>query len=542
MRKLALVCAVLLLSLVAAGQQTIAPLIERIDVTVINVDVAVTDRAGHSVGGLTRDDFEVFEDGVPQKLTNFYAIENAAVRQGEGAGDRHQFRRRVVLMIDNNFIEKPQRNLALDKVDQFIEQHFSGDSDWSVVAVGHSVETIQPFTNEKQKIHSAIERVRQMGTYTLQPQMDRALLSDGTRKATMADAASGFAYSNSVNFHSREQTMRILQATTNTARSVIQTCRAFGSAEGKKFVIVVTGGMERNTSFQAYESGEDRILEQMKLDTGRTLDEMVHEANAANFNLYVVKASGRGMIAPQHDVSNKSSGINLYSTNIFQQGGGGGPIDTTDVDSSSLTMALGTGGLYLTGGETARNFERIDTDTSNYYSLGYSPHHPEDGDYHKISVKVKKPGLKVRHREGYASLSFEQRLEQTLIAPLTFQKERGSLPVNVEVGTPSDAEHVRLPIVAHLPMTRITVLPFGDGYVGRVHIYLSVYDGAGNNVGYHHLIKDVTVAKADVARLQNAQFRYQMNVALTKGEFTVVVTLRDDVTNEIGTALQSVRL
>src|SRR6266851_3871344 len=178
MRKLALVCAVLLLSLVAAGQQTIAPLTERIDVTVINVDVAVTDRAGHPVGGLNRDDFEVFEDGVPQKLTNFYAIENAAVRQTDGAGDRQQFRRRVVLMIDNNFIEKPQRNLALDKVDQFIEQHFSGDSDWSVVAVGHSVETIQPFTNEKQKIHSAIERVRQMGTYTLQPQMDRALLSD----------------------------------------------------------------------------------------------------------------------------------------------------------------------------------------------------------------------------------------------------------------------------------------------------------------------------------------------------------------------------
>jgi len=97
--------------------------------------------------------------------------------------------------------------------------------------------------------------------------MDRALLSDGTRKTTMADAASGFAFGTTVNFHSREQTMRILQATTNTARSIIQTCRAFGSAEGKKFVIVVTGGMERNTSFQAYESGEDRILEQMKLDT-----------------------------------------------------------------------------------------------------------------------------------------------------------------------------------------------------------------------------------------------------------------------------------
>jgi VWFA-related protein len=546
MRKAATGCALLLFSLFASAQQTIAPLAERIDVTVINVDVAVTDRGGHPVSGLTRDDFEVFEDGRPQKITNFYIIENATVRLNHGesgdAGGPQQLRRKVVLMIDNNFIEKPERNNALDKVDKFIDQHFNGDYDWSVIAVGHNVETIQQFTRDKQKIHSAIERARQMATFTLQPQMDRALLSDATRRATMNDAASGFGYGTSVNFHSREQTMRILQATTNTARSVIQTCRAFGSTEGKKFVIVVTGGMERNTSFQAYDNGEDRILEQQKLDAGRTLDEMVHEANAANFNLYVVKASGQGMIAPQHDVSNKSSGLNLSSTNVFQQGGGAGPIDTTDVDSSSLTMALGTGGLYLTGSETARNFEKIDADTSNYYSLGYSPQHPEDGDYHKISVKVKKPGVQIRHREGYASLSFEQRLEQTLIAPLTFQKEKGSLPVTVEVGAPSDPNHIRLPVVAQLPMTRITVLPLGDGYVGRVHIYLSVYDGAGNNVGYHHLIKDVTVTKADAANLQNAQFRYQMNVALAKGDFTVVVTLRDDVSNEIGTALESVRL
>ena len=548
MRKLATGCAVLLASFAVSGQQTIAPLTERIEVTVINVDVSVTDRAGHPVTGMTRDDFEVFEDGKPQKITNFYTIERAAVRingevtKSEEVTGLQHFQRKVVLMIDNNFIEKPQRNLALDKVDQFIEQHFNGDYEWSVIAIGHNVETIQPFTREKQKIHSAVQRIREMGTYTLQPQMDRALLSDGTRRATMVDAASGFSYGTSVNFHSREQTMRILQAITNTARSVIQTCRAFGAAEGKKVVVLVTGGMERNTSFQAYETGDDRILEQMKLDTSRTLDEMVHEANAANFNLYVVKSSGRGMIAPQHDVSNKSSGLNLSSTNIFQQGGGAGPIDTTDVDSSSLTLALGTGGLYLTSTETAKNLERIDSDTSNYYSLGYSPQHPEDGDYHRITVKVKKPGLKVRHREGYASLSFDQRFEQTLIAPLTFQKEKGSLPVTLDVGQPNDPEHVRLPIIANLPMTRVTVLPVGDGYVGRVHIYLSIYDSNGNNVGFHHLIKDVAVAKGEVSKLDKAQFRYQMNVALSKGEFTVSVTLRDDVSNEIGTVLESVHL
>ena len=53
------------------------PLVEKIDVSVVNVDVSVTDRHGQPVSGLTRNDFEIFEDGKPQPITNFYLVENA---------------------------------------------------------------------------------------------------------------------------------------------------------------------------------------------------------------------------------------------------------------------------------------------------------------------------------------------------------------------------------------------------------------------------------------------------------------------------------
>src|SRR5947207_5107605 len=46
---------------------------ETIDVSIVNLDVIVTDKRGHRVHGLTKDDFEVFEDGKPQSISNFAA-------------------------------------------------------------------------------------------------------------------------------------------------------------------------------------------------------------------------------------------------------------------------------------------------------------------------------------------------------------------------------------------------------------------------------------------------------------------------------------
>src|SRR5512138_1012897 len=55
------------------------PLVRNVDVTVTNVDVVVTDSKGRRVKGLTRDDFEIYEDGMLQPLTNFYAVDGGKV-------------------------------------------------------------------------------------------------------------------------------------------------------------------------------------------------------------------------------------------------------------------------------------------------------------------------------------------------------------------------------------------------------------------------------------------------------------------------------
>src|ERR687895_109077 len=73
--------ALAVLCLAAAGDalraQTQAPpsVTFQVEVNYVDVDAIVTDEKGNFITGLTRDDFEVFEDGKPQKIEMFSYVE-----------------------------------------------------------------------------------------------------------------------------------------------------------------------------------------------------------------------------------------------------------------------------------------------------------------------------------------------------------------------------------------------------------------------------------------------------------------------------------
>ena len=72
---LLLVAVVVLQSPVLQGQGTQAPGVTfQVEVNYVDVDVVVTDAQGNFVTGLTRDDFEVFENGKPQKIDTFSMV------------------------------------------------------------------------------------------------------------------------------------------------------------------------------------------------------------------------------------------------------------------------------------------------------------------------------------------------------------------------------------------------------------------------------------------------------------------------------------
>jgi hypothetical protein len=70
---------------------------------------------------------------------------------------------------------------------------------------------------------------------------------------------------------------------------------------------------------------------------------------------------------------------------------------------SMRTYSEQTGGLAMVDKNDMDDaFSRIVKDNSSYYVLGYQSSDPRhDGRFHRLSVKVKRPGLRVRTRNGY---------------------------------------------------------------------------------------------------------------------------------------------
>ncbi len=536
-------------------------LTERVEVRVINVDAHVTDRAGNPYLGLTAADFEVLEDGRPQAITNFNIVEKTRMRPSPRADAQPtdaRFYRRVAIVVDNNNLEKRDRDQALAIFEQFAEESIGPEAEWSVGFIGERFELIQPFTSDKAALKAALQKVRDTPVASSFTEQRRELLSDNVRRD---QAKTGLDYKGTVAFANREQTYRAARAAVDTARGIVDGTRAYGQSAGKKVMFLISGGMQLNTTFSAYEKGTDSEVSNAKREVERLLEDLVQEANSANVSIDVITARTSKSPGRQFDLENSSAGFSRSSQPRQAEPAPGDsssahprnplttavmndPIDTSDLDTANFKIANGTGGMYLTSNRVRDSFDAAEATSSQYYSLGYRPPHPEDGQYHQIAVRLKQPGYRIAHRQGYRDVSQEQELQELLKQRISALQPSTAVPVAVEVAPSTNAEGKPVVgVTASMPMKSVNLLAADDGkYAGKVHVYLSIFDAGGKNVAFQHLTQDVTIP-ADLREEALAKsFRYTLKVKIAPGEYTVAVTLRDDLSREVGTAVGTVKL
>ncbi|HSP15496.1 MAG TPA: VWA domain-containing protein [Thermoanaerobaculia bacterium] len=513
------------------------PLVEKINVSVINVDVTVLDRAGAPVSTLTAADFEVFEDGKPQKITNFYAVDHAVIRQeiappGTQPLPETRFRRKAVLLVDNHFVEKRKRDEALRELRKFIESDYAGEYDWAIGVIGGGVHMIQPFTSDKAAINAVLDRVISRGTIAPVAQLNTGAIADPASRPTgrtpEANAALEERARTLIEVDKDFRFMSALEAIRASARAVIDACRALAPMDGKKLIVLVTGGMEIENrmpdpaSPSRFTSAGDNDR-----DAAEIREAMVREANAANVNLYLINAAGVVNPVGGFDVSHKNDPIAVRS-------------EIRNFDSLPSALASQTGGMYLTNNVVSQAIRTIDAVSSTFYSIGYRPSHFEDGRYHRIDVRVKGKSYTVRSRAGYVDESNDARIEESMKVAVSASVRGGALPVHVELGEKVAKGGLSVvPVTASLPLNLVTTIHRGDTNAGRMHVYLSVFDQTDANVGFNHAVQDVELTdqqRKDVAANPTTNFRYTMKVDLRPGVYRAVIVLRDELSDEMGKA------
>jgi Ca-activated chloride channel family protein len=117
----------------------------RMDVRLVNVFVNVTDTTGAIVGGLTREDFALAEDGRPQEIAVFE-------RQSEQPLN-------LTLAIDTSGSVHKDLLLEQDAARRFVRAMMRPQDQMSLLEFATEVRELTPFTNNAGQIERGLERL-----------------------------------------------------------------------------------------------------------------------------------------------------------------------------------------------------------------------------------------------------------------------------------------------------------------------------------------------------------------------------------------------
>jgi VWFA-related protein len=524
-----------------------AQVAESIDVRVVNVDVTVTSK-GAPVSGLTRDDFEILEDGRPQKITNFYAADETRARRtaatasaaatpaAAAATEDPRFRRKVLVLVDNYHTTLHARDKSLRELEAMINDRFHGDYEWSIGVIGRGITLVLPLSSDRTAIHEALEIIRRSGTRSgasaFTGAVDRqasTLTPNDIQKPSWTVFDSDYDQRLSES-HAADNAERAIAAKLTTP-AYLDAVRGFAGTSGRKIVLLLTGdpglndmeavsqaagGEGQSFRFDAFGKGADKFW-----DNQHTIQEIrrsiVQEANASDVSFYVWNVEG---LVPMGDA-------------------GSTPITDT---SAVYWIAKETGGRLVTGNDAARAVQEFDTASSTFYSLGYSPAHAEDGKYHKITVRLKRKGdYGLEYRSGYSSTSSAAQLERAMKSPTAAAMQVNELPVALTLGTPETVSgEVTLPIAVKVPFGSMQFLPGKAGVNANLMLYVSVFNSMGKNL-VATAIPLTPGFKSGSPDLKGVMV-YRNAVKLRAGERQrIVVAVRDVVTDSVGMATEVVK-
>jgi VWFA-related protein len=364
----------------------------KVEINYVEVDAIVTDASGRLVRTLTKDDFEVLEDGKPQSVATFSLVDipiereerplfsPTAIEPDVQTNTRGMNGRLFVIVLDDLHTAPLRSTLVKRAARQFIERYVGANDLAAVLHTSGRADAGQEFTNNRRLLARAVDKFmgRKIESVTAARYQDYVnrygtpMQNDPTKDPL--DSERGF-----------------------NARSTLGTLKALSEFMGgvrgrRKAVVFFSEGIDYDISNPIENPYATTLIDETR--------DFIGAATRANVNVYSVDPRGLTTLGDE--------GIMLQGlppeapTNL----GMTGLMNDLRVSQDSLrVVADETGGFaVVNANDFSKAYSRILEENSTYYVLGYYPANDRrDGRFRRIEVRVKRPGLEVRARRGYVA-------------------------------------------------------------------------------------------------------------------------------------------
>ncbi len=397
----------------APASQTPPSVTFQTEVNYVDVDALVTDDKGNFVSGLTRDDFEVFEDGKPQKIEMFSYVELPVQRAdrfvtlgrpapADTRSNERPFDGRVyIIVLDDLDISPLRTSLTKHAAREFVEEHFGANDLAAVVYTSGRSDATQDFTSDRQLLLAAIDkfigrRLRSAAVEALERHYQKELTAtdrpDELRRPEMAGSRT---VRRPIDIRDLEREQRAL--------AVLDTLRNLG-----EFLSGVRG---RRKAVLLFSEGLEMPMSEIygihtPTDVVGAIKDAITAAARSNVNFFALDPRGLiGMTSEYIELAGSAAPAVANGVFLGQNPQQALVTELRLSQDSLRTLSEETGGFAAVNqNDLSSAFDRIVDANSRYYVLGYyPPTQARDGRFHRIEVRVKRPGLRVSARRGYAA-------------------------------------------------------------------------------------------------------------------------------------------
>jgi VWFA-related protein len=465
---------------------------ESIEVRVVNVDVVVRDRAGKPVTGLTKADFEIYENGQKREVTNLYEVRSPTPAASTNAAPATpapaapsatpvEIRpRNIIMLVDNYSLEQFRRDKVLQSLDKFVEQLGPRDQVMLVLRTQKTA-VITPFTSDRNAIRAGIETIKKSGNaYNRASSLDHLKQDVNELIATAKEPGGRLSWHDAYDRATGNVEAFVEQeifSARDTLTALGQITAALAGLEGKNVIIFAGAHLPEKpgaelyqwlyNAFSPYMTNHSFTTDSINGKTGSmqhySIEEAAKQASANGVALYMIDAAD-SRDATSAEITGPSDRVESF-------------VAFTNTAMAYQTLARISGGLAITNTSNFDSaFDTLANDLNSYYSLGFKPGDSSSQDLRKIVVKMKNPEYRFRARETYAvkPKAAQDEMSTRVIANLYTTDARNAWEISVKPGAPQkEGTEYHVPFEVTMAPT-ITLEPQGDNLVGNFTVFVVV--------------------------------------------------------------------